>query len=148
TSSSAISTVRGTIRKSSYRWSVMALPPSGRSPSFARSVLLVDGDADTCALYSEYLRLHGFSVDQVQDGRQALAKAITQPADVVVTETRLPGIDGYRLMELLRSDRETSTLPIIVVTGEADVARAHAAGADVVFVKPCVPEMLLEAIDH
>src|SRR5262249_10525034 len=80
------------------------------------------------------------------DGRQALAKVITQIPDVVVTEARLPGIDGYRLVELLRSDCETRSISIIVVSGEADTARAHAAGADVVLVKPRLPEILLDAI--
>ncbi|OLC82344.1 MAG: hypothetical protein AUH72_06995 [Acidobacteria bacterium 13_1_40CM_4_65_8] len=66
-----------------------------------------------------------------------------------MTETRLPGIDGFELCTLLRRDDATRTIPIVVVTGDAfetDVRRAQEAGADAVLIKPCLPEMLLKEI--
>jgi CheY-like chemotaxis protein len=107
--------------------------------------LLVDRDSDTRELYGYYLTAHGQRVSEANDGRQALAKAITELPDFIVTETRLDGFDGYRLCELLRSDRDTSLIPIIILSGDArpdDVARAKAAGADSVLAKPCLPERL------
>jgi hypothetical protein len=64
---------------------------------------------------------------------------------VIVTETQLPGIDGYRLCDLLRRDEATCTARIIVVTAQrlaADIERAHRAGADLVLTKPCLPDTL------
>ena len=107
--------------------------------------LLVDRDIDTRQMYAEYLRLSVCNIDEAEDGREALAKAITGHPDIVVTETRLPGISGFDLCRLLREDALTRTIPIVFVTGDAfdaDVKRAAAAGADAVLVKPCLPEHL------
>jgi CheY-like chemotaxis protein/uncharacterized protein YbaR (Trm112 family) len=112
-----------------------------------RLVLLVDRDDDTREMYAEYLTGAGIKVQQAADGRDALARVTALPPDLIVTETRLPGLDGYELCALLRSDAKTRAIPIVVVTGDgyqADVSHAHEAGADLVLIKPCLPEVLLE----
>jgi two-component system, cell cycle response regulator DivK len=135
----------------------MVGPPGGAdsimtSGSFelAFRVLLVDPGADTRRLYSHCLRGAGCEVDEASDGREALAKALSRHYDVVITETRVPGIDGYHLCELLRRDRTTHTLPLVVVTGEGhgNLQRVQRTGADVVLRKPCLPETLLLEMRH
>src|SRR4051812_34132269 len=106
-------------------------------------VLLADRDEDTRQMYAQYLRLSAFDVDEAEDGRDVLAKALSRQYDVIVMETQLPGIDGYHLCDLLRRDGATQRIPIVVVTAdsyEPDLHRARNAGADVVLVKPCLPE--------
>jgi twitching motility two-component system response regulator PilH len=114
--------------------------------------LLVDEDPDTRRMYAEYLTLStGCDVLEAEDGRDALAKALTRHPDVIVTETRLPGLSGFDLCALLRRDSSTSAIPIIFVTAdalEADIRRAKRAGADAVLTKPCLPEQLLVEIAH
>jgi two-component system, cell cycle response regulator DivK len=115
------------------------------------SILLVDRDPDTREMYGEFLRRSRVQLDEASDGREALAKALSRSHDVVVTETRLPGISGYELCQLLRRDAATRATPIIVVTGDAQAAsveRARKSGADVVLVKPCLPDVLLAEIDR
>jgi CheY-like chemotaxis protein len=107
--------------------------------------LLADRDAETRTMYAQYLRLGLWSTDEAADGREALAKALTRCPDIVVTETRLPGISGYDLCQLLRRDSLTQSTPIVVVTGDAftrDVERVKRAGATSVLIKPCLPETL------
>jgi len=109
-------------------------------------VLLVDGDNDTRAMYAAYLRSSACMIDQADNGAEALAKAIAMRPDIIVTETRLPAIDGYDLCALLRRDPTTRATPIVVVTGDSldvDLRRATSAGANTVLVKPCLPERLL-----
>jgi two-component system cell cycle response regulator DivK len=118
----------------------------GRDSSRLRLVLLVDRDDDTREMYSEYFASAAVAIQQAADGRDALAKAIANPPDLVVTETRLPGIDGYELCALLRSEPKTKTIPIVVVTGDGyqtDIAHAQASGANLVLIKPCLPQVLL-----
>jgi DNA-binding response OmpR family regulator len=113
------------------------------------SVLLADRDADTRTMYADVLRRSGIVLDEAADGREALVKALSRPHDVVITDTRLPGISGYELCELLRRDIATKGTVIIVVTGEAyasNVERARQAGADAVLVKPCLPDFLLAEV--
>jgi CheY-like chemotaxis protein len=107
--------------------------------------LLVDRDPDTRRMYAEYLTQASYRVDEAEEGREALAKALTLQPDVIITESRLPGISGLDLCAILRRDPATQRTPIIVVTGDSfagDVARAERAGADVVLVKPCLAETL------
>ena len=121
---------------------------SRRSPS-PPIALIVDHDADTRQLYSQVLTLARFEIDEASEGREALAKALSSHHDVIVTETRLPGIDGYQLCGLLRRDPGTRTIPIVVVTGGAhpnELERVKRAGANALLVKPCLPEALLMAI--
>ena len=108
-------------------------------------VLLVDRDPDTRTMYAEHLARVGWHIEQAEDGRDALAKAISHRPAVIVTETRLPFIDGFDLCRFLRGGADTATMPIIIVTGDGyppHVARAQQAGAEVVLVKPCLPERL------
>jgi two-component system cell cycle response regulator DivK len=110
------------------------------------SALLADRDDDTRRMYGAFLRSLAIDVDEASDGREALAKALARPYDVVITDTRLPGINGYELCQLLRRDVATKATPIIIVTAEAiatNIERARKAGADQVLVKPCVPDQLL-----
>jgi DNA-binding response OmpR family regulator len=109
--------------------------------------LLVDRDADTRAMYAEYLRRAHYDVEQAGDGREALAKAHSRQPAIIVTETWLPGISGFELCRLLRSDAATRAIPIIVVTSATfptDRALAETAGADLVVAKPCLPDELAD----
>jgi CheY-like chemotaxis protein len=109
--------------------------------------LVVDVDADTRKLHAECLRLSAFAVEEAEDGREALAKAIASRPDVILTEVRLPGISGIELCELLRHDSATSKIPVVFVTGDAyQVKRAEAAGADAVLLKPCDPDSVLTEV--
>jgi CheY-like chemotaxis protein len=124
-----------------------------RSLSLRRSnfacVLVADADADTRSLYRELLRTSGCDVVEVCDGREALTEALVRQPSLIVTEVRLPFIDGVGLCEALRANAATRSAAIIVVTadGRPDVLdRVRAAGADVVLVKPFAPAVLLREI--
>jgi two-component system, chemotaxis family, chemotaxis protein CheY len=114
-----------------------------------RAVLIADHDADTRQMYAEYLRFARFDVDEADEGRGALAKALGRCYDVIITDVRLPGIDGYQLTRVLRRDPSTRRVPILVVSGEGSssaVDRASKAGADAVLVKPAMPDAVLAEV--
>ena len=109
-------------------------------------ILVVDPDDDTRSLYREWLPICGCEVVEATDGREALAEALVRPPALVVTEMRLPFIDGYALCDILRRDHATKGVPILVVTSEArasELTRARTAGATAVLVKPATPEQIL-----
>jgi CheY-like chemotaxis protein len=109
-------------------------------------VLIVDQDDDNRAMYGQYMKAANWIVEEAADGRDALAKALALRPELIVTEIRLPGIDGFELCKLLRSDFATRAIPIVVVTGDAytrDLKMALNAGATSVLLKPCVPEAVL-----
>src|SRR5258708_7504780 len=122
--------------------------------SAARStprVLVVDADADNRELYRESLTLAGWSVAEASDGREALVQALASKPSLIITEIRLPFIDGVALCEILRRDRLTATVPILVVTGETravELARATQAGADAVLLKPSDPDVIVAEMNR
>lgn len=121
-------------------------------------MLVVDGDADNRELYRDSFTLEGWAVTEAVDGREALVHALTSKPWVVVTELRLPLIDGVALCEILRKDRATEAVPILVVTSETrpvELARAERAGASALLIKPSTPDIivaemkrLVEATSH
>ena len=108
-------------------------------------VLLVEDDRDTREMYSEYLSYSGLRVTEAPTGRRALESARHHRPDVVVTDLAMPEMDGRELSRRLRSDRQTSDVPIIAVSGQVAPGE-RIAGADVVLEKPCEPDRLLHVI--
>ena len=112
-------------------------------------MLVVEPDADTRALYRDALGIEGCDVVEATDGRDALTKALVQTPAIVITELRLPLVNGLALCEILRRDRMTATIPIVIVTGEAryaELEHVRRVGANEVIVKPTTPEALVSAV--
>jgi CheY-like chemotaxis protein len=112
-------------------------------------ILVADADAETRARYRQSLGSAGCDVVEASDGRDAIVTALMQPPTLVITEISLPYIDGYALCEVLRHDRATSDVPILVVTTEArpaQISRAQRAGADVVLIKPAAMNTILTEV--
>jgi CheY-like chemotaxis protein len=110
-------------------------------------VLVVDPDADTRSLYEQSFTVAGFDVAQAVDGRDALTKALVHPPNLIVMELRLPLIDGFALCEILRQDRSTTRIPILVVTAEARpvmLERILAVGVRDVWIKPVHLDLVAE----
>ena len=114
-------------------------------------ILIADPDPDTRELYRETLRGTGCDVIDAADGRDALVRALVHRPSLVITETRLPGFDGYALCGVLRRDLVTRSVPILVVTSESrkpEIDRARDAGADSVLIKPISPGDLLAEVQR
>jgi CheY-like chemotaxis protein len=114
-----------------------------------RSALIVDPDPDFRRLYALYFSAHGWTVDDADDGRVALAKSLAQHPLIVVTELRLPGMSGFDLCKRLRSDDSTVGTIVIAVSHEpARADQARTSGADEFCVKPCPPDALLQVMER
>ena len=114
-----------------------------------RLALVVDGDLDTRRLYTDSFAPHRWTVLQADNGPEGLALAISRQPDVIVSEMRLPGFDGFTLCALLHNDVGTSRIPFVFVTADAtpdNVTRAEQSGADAVITKPCLPSAVLRAM--
>jgi two-component system, chemotaxis family, chemotaxis protein CheY len=120
-------------------------PQSETEPDAVRQILIVDPDDEARLLYRETLRRAGYDMLEAPDGRDALTKALVRVPSLVITELRLPFIDGFALLDILRRDRTTAGVPVLVITtdvrpSEADRFRGI---ADAILTKPTTPEALL-----
>jgi two-component system, OmpR family, response regulator len=109
-------------------------------------VLIVDDDAETRALLSEYLQRNGYRVSAVADGRSMWAMLDGKRADIIVLDLMLPGDDG---LTLCRNLRARLSVPIIMLTArgdETDRIVGLEMGADDYLAKPFNPRELLARI--
>ena len=113
----------------------------------AAEILLVDDDPDLLKLISLRLSAAGYRVKNAESGEIALAQiAVSRPA-VVVTDLRMPGIDGLQLFEQINAQHPT--LPVIILTAHGTIPDAVAATQRGVFgflTKPFDPQDLLKKV--
>jgi DNA-binding NtrC family response regulator len=87
-------------------------------------VLVVEDDPDLCAVTADALVDEGYEVACAQDGAAALTAAVTTTYDVVLTDVRLPKLDGLTLFRRLRE--VSPSTDTIVMTGDANITEAVA----------------------
>ncbi len=105
-------------------------------------ILTVEDDERIRTAVKMALEDEGWTVEETGTGEEALDRFARQPADVVLIDIMLPGIDGF---ELCRSLRKHSDVPIVMVTARADthdVVAGLEAGADDYLTKPFAPKEL------
>ncbi len=110
-------------------------------------ILVVDDDHTVREVVVSYLRAGGHQVTDVEDGEQALKMMREDPADLVVLDLMLPGIDG---LEVCRRLREAGDVPIIMLTAlgtETDRVVGLERGADDYVTKPFSPRELVLRVD-
>lgn len=116
------------------------------------SILVVEDDPFWRQLLAAWLEAFGArGVREASDGAQALDSFLSQPADVVITDWEMPGLDGLALTRRLR-DRASSPspfVPILMATSyheRSRVLRAMRVGVSGYIVKPMTPQALYERL--
>ncbi|MES2889735.1 MAG: sigma-54 dependent transcriptional regulator [Pseudomonadota bacterium] len=110
-------------------------------------VLFVDDEEVMRVSYAQVLDLAGFEVQVACDGESALARAAQWAPSVVVSDVRMPGMDGLALMRALHS--RDPGLPVALITGHGDITMAvdaMRAGACDFIEKPFIAERLVELV--
>ena len=131
--------VTPTLARSS-RAADLTAPPGG-SPL----VLVVENDAECASSLADLLEFCGYRVTVATSARQALQLVAEQP-DVIISELRLPDMDGYDLIRDLRQRAGTRPLLVIAVSSREREANQSAAKVDRYFRKPADPRELLTAV--
>lgn len=101
-----------------------------------QTILLVEDDENFREVLAYSLRREGYEVREARDGQEALTSARENPADLIVLDVMLPGLDGFSICRILRAEMET---PIILLTarmGEMDKIVGLESGADDYVTKP------------
>jgi CheY-like chemotaxis protein len=119
-----------------------------------QTVLIVE-DAETCASILEIIfsSIDGLKVITASSGDEAWEMLNREPEAIraIVTDLHMPGMDGYELMERVRSHKVHRGVPIIVITGCTDLDapdQARIRGADAVFLKPYSPARVREKLEQ
>ncbi len=110
------------------------------------TIALVDDDENILTSVSMALEAEGYKVKTYEEAAKALADVTASPPDIIVSDIKMPGMDG---MELLRRIRQTSELPLIFLTSkdeEIDEVLGLTMGADDYVKKPFSQRLLLERV--
>jgi CheY-like chemotaxis protein len=113
-------------------------------------VLVVDDDGNTRTAISDLLAEAGYTVVVAADGEEAIEKATEKRPDVIMLDTRLPGMDGYEVCKRIKEIKGLAT-KVIMYTAYVDavnVARAKEVGADDFIAKTSDFATLREAIEN
>lgn len=114
-------------------------------------LLLVEDHEEIWDFLSRRLKRRGFEVVLGTDGRQGIDKARSERPDLILLDMNLPVIDGWAAARELKSDPETSPIPIIALTAHAmsgDREKTLQAGCDDYHPKPIDFSRLLSQIDR
>jgi two-component system phosphate regulon response regulator PhoB len=117
----------------------------GTGESTQACVLIIDDDAATREICAINLQLEGLRVLEAANGQIGLSRARFERPDLVLTDVKMPGLDGFQLAEALRRHERTRTIPLVFLSGEleaANAARAVSLGALAYVTKPFDPVAL------
>jgi DNA-binding response OmpR family regulator len=110
-------------------------------------VLVVDDEEGIRVLCRVNLELGGFEVLEAADGVEAMEKARAEHPDLVFLDLMMPRMDGWQVLEELKSEPSTANIPVVVLTartGEEDQMRGWGEGILEYLAKPFNPQRLVE----
>lgn len=112
-------------------------------------ILVVDDEEDILELVRYNLTKEGFQVECALSGEEGLAKLKKRPADLILLDLMLPGMDGLEVCRQVKRNSATEQIPVIMLTAkgeDADIVTGLELGAEDYVTKPFSPRVLLARI--
>lgn len=101
-------------------------------------IMLVEDDNNLREIYEARLLAEGYEIVSARDGEEALAMAVKEKPDLIISDVMMPKISGFDMLDILRTNPETQNTKVIMMTALSqaeDKARADKLGADRYLVK-------------
>lgn len=114
-----------------------------------RKILIIEDDEDILELIRYNLAREGYDIIAAADGDQGFEKAKSENPALILLDLMLPGMDGLEVCRLLKYNRSTGEIPIIMVTAkgeETDIVTGLELGADDYVTKPFAPKVLVARV--
>ena len=117
----------------------------------SKRLLIIDDEPNLLRAVAACLRGEGYEVDTARSGEEALVHVAQRLPDLIVSDIRMPRMDGYALARQLRSNPRTHLIPIIFLTAKDESAERIAgirSGVDAYLTKPFEPDELVAVIGN
>jgi len=114
-----------------------------------RSILLAEDDDLTAEFIRHRLSRSDFQITHFPQGDRAFEAATQQVFDLIITDVKMPGMDGFELVQRIRQDSLNQQTPVIILTSmgrESDISRGLDLGANDYILKPFSPTELLARV--
>jgi two-component system alkaline phosphatase synthesis response regulator PhoP len=82
-----------------------------------KEVLVIDDERDTANLVKEYMDSEGYSTLVAYNGPDGIALARERKPELIILDLVMPGMDGFSVIKILKQDKETEHIPVVVLTG-------------------------------
>ncbi|MCF7807447.1 MAG: response regulator [Candidatus Marinimicrobia bacterium] len=115
------------------------------------TVLLAEDDELTAEFIKHRLERAGYQITHYEHGDEACQQALKTQYDLIITDVKMPGMDGFELVQRTRENAKNRTTPIIMLTSmgrENDIARGLKLGANDYMLKPFSPVELLARVQR
>jgi len=115
----------------------------------AKRILVVDDEKNMVRLLQVNLEREGYEVVTAYDGAEGLEKARAMAPDLVLLDITMPRMDGFEVLNELKSHTSTEETPVVILTArskDADIFRGYETGADAYLTKPLHPAELTSVI--
>jgi CheY-like chemotaxis protein len=113
-----------------------------------RVILAIDDDRQVISLYERYLKTHNYKVLALTDPGQAVERAREVNPFAITLDVMMPNRSGWQVLEALKADEFTRTIPVIVCSIVADQEKGFSLGAADYLTKPILEEDLVHSLDR
>ena len=113
-------------------------------------ILIVDDQPENIELLSMILAFQGYQVEKCHCGSSAIELARSSPPDLITLDIGMPGMDGFEVCEILKSDRITQEIPIIFISAlniSSNKTQAFKIGANDYVTKPFQVEEVIARVE-
>ncbi len=119
-------------------------------PSTKRTIMVVDDEPELVTIIRLMLEREEFNVKYAYSGSQLFAVLKEKKPDLIILDVMMPQTDGLEVLRRLKGDRETSSIPVILVTAKVqyeDIVTGYRMGADYYMKKPFTRTQLRTGIN-
>jgi len=112
-------------------------------------ILIIEDEHLILESIAEYLQLEGYECVKATNGEEGIQKAKDETPDLIVCDIKMPGLNGHEVLQDLRANPRTSTIPFIFLSAlvnKSDLRKGMILGADDYLTKPFQPEDLLSSV--
>ena len=116
----------------------------------SKRLLVVDDEPNLLRAVAACLKTEDYEVSTARSGHEALMQLAESIPDLIISDIRMPGMDGYRLARQLRGSPRTALVPIVFLTAKdetADRIEGFRAGIDAYLTKPFEPDELIAVVN-
>ena len=119
-------------------------------PESKNTIMVVDDDPDIVTVLTIMLEQNEYNVRHAYSGRQLFSGLEGQKPDLIILDLMMPHMDGFEVLERLKADQETSSIPVILLTAQDEfenIMSGYKKGADYYITKPFTKSQLVNSID-
>lgn len=116
----------------------------------SKRLLVVDDEPNLLRAVAACLKAEDYEVSTARSGHEALMHLANSVPDLIISDIRMPGMDGYKLARQLRGSPRTALVPIVFLTAKdetADRIEGFRVGVDAYLTKPFEPEELIAVVN-